>query len=265
MIHTLPRATQRHLSPDAAAWPPLLRASTVANNGAMADNPRLALAETISDALASRYTEEIHAIGAQGSLAHHDDVDGSDVALTVVTSRAGVGPAPTSRRIHGILVEVDVISADGLLGLARTLTASWPLLADRYLTALALFDPNHWHDRLRDAHLSYLAEARADDFARLARQAWCRAAGGRQRAIRLAERHDTDGAMLTLGESRLASALVEGLLSRTYFRSGADAVERTGLGDAGLTELARRLSEQAEHLARRGRAIDGTVEELMEA
>ena len=241
---------------------PLCVRGVMVNNGAMADNPRLALAEAISDALMDRYPGEIHAIGAQGSLAHRDDVDGSDVALTVVTKRAGGGPAPASRRVRGIVVEIDVISADGLLSLARTLSASWPLLADRYLTALALYDPMHWHDRLRDTHL---AETRADEFAHLARQAWCRSATGRQRAIRLAERHDTDGAMLTLGESRLASALVEGLLSRTYFRSSGDAVQRTGLGAAGLTELARRLAEQADQLSRRGHPVDGTVEDLMEA
>jgi hypothetical protein len=233
-------------------------------NGAMADNPRLALAEAISDALMDRYPGEIHAIGAQGSLAHRDDVDGSGVALTVVTKRAGDGPAPTSRRVRGVVVEIDVISADELLNLARTLSASWPLLADRYLTALALYDPMHWHDRLRDTHLAHLAEARADEFAWHAREAWCRAATGRQHAIRLAERHDTDGAMVTLGESRLASALVEGLLSRTYFRSSGDAVQRTGLGAAGLTELARRLTEQADQLAQRGHPVDGSIEDLID-
>jgi hypothetical protein len=124
-------------------------------------------AEAISHALMDRYPGKIHAIGAHGSLAHRDDVDGSDVSLTVVTKRAGGGPAPTSRRVRGIAVDIDVISADGLLNLARTLSPSWPLLADRYLTALALYDPMHWHDRLRDAHLAHLAEAKADEFARL--------------------------------------------------------------------------------------------------
>src|SRR5258706_11910877 len=166
----------------------------------MADNPRIEVAERVTAALLRRHRGEIHAIGAHGSVAHRDDVDGSDLALTVVTYRAGDGPMPTSRRVQGVVVDLDVISVDGLLILARTLTPSWPLLADRYLTALALHDPDHWHARLRDTHLAHLAEVKSDEFAALARQAWCRATAARQRAIRLAERHDTDGAVLTLGE-----------------------------------------------------------------
>ena len=180
----------------------------------------------------------------------------------MVTHRAGGGPIPTSRRIDGILVDIDVLSADGLLTLARTLTPSWPLLADRYLTALPLHDPAGWHDRLRDAHLGYLAETRGDEFARLARQAWCRASAARSRAMRLAQRYDTDGAVLTLGEARLAAALADGLLSRTYFRGSAQALRRTGLGDAGVTELARRLTTQADQLAARGQPVDGSTEDL---
>jgi hypothetical protein len=228
----------------------------------MADNPRLTVAELVTATLLRRYKSDIHAIGAHGSVAHRDDVDGSDLAMTVVTYRAGGGPMPTSRRIHGVVVEVDVISADGLLCLARTMTPSWPLLADRYLTALPLHDPDGWHGRLRDAHLGYLAEADADEFAGLALQAWCRASAALQRAMRLAGRHDTDGAVLTLGEARLAAALAEGLLGRTYFRSSADAVNRTGLGDAGLTELAGRLTALAEQLARRRHPVDGSPDDL---
>ena len=231
-------------------------------NGAVAENPRLAVAEQVTTALVRRHLSEIYAIGAHGSVAHRDDVDGSDLALTVVTNRPGTGPLPTSRRVQGVVVEVDVISAEGQLSLARTLTTSWPLMADRYLTTLALHDPGHWHDRLRDAHLAHLAEVKSDEFAVLARQAWCRAAAARQRSIRLAERHDTDGAVLTLGEARLAAALTEGLLGRTYFRSSADAVTRTGLGEAGLLELARRLTVQADQLAKRGHPVDGSPDDL---
>ena len=57
--------------------------------------------------------------------------------------------------------------------------------------------------------------------------------------------------------------VVEGLLTRTYFRGGADAMARTGLGDADLGELGRRLRAQAEELDRHGRPVDATVDDLV--
>jgi hypothetical protein len=126
-----------------------------------------------------------------------------------------------------------------------------------------VYDPDGWHDRLRDTHLGRLAEARDLEFAALAREAWCHAQSMYADAIRLAQWHDTAGALLALGESRLSAALVEGLLSRTYFRGGADAVSRTGLGEADLPEVGRRLSVQAETLARRGHPVDGTIADLL--
>ena len=69
--------------------------------------------------------------------------------------------------------------------------------------------------------------------------------------------------MHTLGVARLATALVDGLLTRTYFRSAADGVSRAGLGSANLTELAERLTAQAADLADRGFPVDGSVEDLV--
>lgn len=223
---------------------------------------RWSVAERVTEALLLRYPDEIHAIGVHGALAHGDDADGTAVEMTVVTYRAGSGPPPSSRRIDGVIVDLDVLSADGCLTMARNLSQSWPLLADRYLTAKAMHDPTGWHDKLRDTHLGYLAEARAGEFAALARQAWCRASTARARTIRLAEWHDTDGAMLSLSEARLAAALADGLLSRTYFRDTADAVRQTGLGEAGVAELGDRLAAQAAVLARRGCPVDGTPDDL---
>ena len=55
--------------------------------------------------------------------------------------------------------------------------------------------------------------------------------------MRLAEWYDTEAALLLLGEARLHAAMVIGLLSRTYFRNAADAVKRTGMAGADMTEL----------------------------
>src|SRR5688572_27432728 len=110
------------------------------DNDPVATNPRLAIAERITASLLRHYPGEIHAIGAHGAVAHRDDNDDSDLALTVVTYRAGGGPAPTGRRVDGVIVDIDVLSAEGMLALACTLTPSWPLLADRYLTTLPLHD-----------------------------------------------------------------------------------------------------------------------------
>jgi hypothetical protein len=69
---------------------------------------------------------------------------------------------------------------------------------------------------------------------------------------------------VVLAEARLSAATVAGLLSRTYFRNGADAVTRTGVAGADLIALGAVLREQAEVLAERGRPVDGTVSDLFD-
>jgi hypothetical protein len=220
------------------------------------------LAERIAEAARRRYPAEVLAVGAHGSLAHGDDNHSSDVDLVVVTYRPGTGPRPATRRVDGILVDLNVVGADEYLEHARTLSTSWPLLADRYLTTRALHDPSGWLPRLRDTHLARLADASATEFSTLAREAWCRAASAHARATRLAEFYATDAALLLLGEARLAAATVAGLLSRTYFRTSADAVQRTGVAGADMAELAGILRSKGDDLARRGRPVDGTVPDL---
>jgi hypothetical protein len=225
-------------------------------------NPRWTLAGRIAEAARRRYPAEVLAVGVHGALAHGDDTDTSDVDLVVVTYRPRTGPRPVARRVDGILVDLGVVGADDHLEHARTLSTSWPLLADRYLTTRALHDPSGWLPRLRDAHLARLADASAAEFTTLAREAWARGASAHARATRLAEFYATDAALLLLGESRLAAALVTGLLSRTYFRTSADAVQRTGVAGADMAELGGILRTQAEDLARRGRPVDATVPDL---
>jgi Nucleotidyltransferase domain len=228
----------------------------------VSSNPRWEVAERVADAVLERYRDEVHAIGVHGSLAHGDDTDDSDVDLVVVTRHVGAGPRPSSRRVDGVIVECGVISMDEYLELACALTTTWPLAADQYVTTKPIFDPDGWHDRLRDTHLGRLAQADRQEFTALAREAWGPAATTLARALRLAGWYDTDGALLTLGEARLAAALVDGLLTRTYFRSSAEAVRRTGLGAAAPAELRRRLGEQAEELANRGQPVDARPAEI---
>ena len=175
-------------------------------SGNPSPSPRWTLAEKITAAVRRRWPAEIHAVGLHGALAHGDDNDDSDVDLVVVTYRPATGPRPGARRVEGTIVDLSVISADEYLGYARTLDASWPLAADRYVTTRALYDPEGWHTRLRDAHLGRLAEAGAGEFADLARDAWCNAETTYSRALRLAEWHDTAGALLTFGAARLRRA-----------------------------------------------------------
>jgi len=227
------------------------------------DNPRWRVSEEIAAAVRRRWAADVLAIGAHGALAHGDDADGTDVDLAVVTYKPGAGPRPGARRIDGVVVDLGVIGADEYLQHARTLSTSWPFAADQYLTASALWDPDGWFDTLRDTHLSRLAEASGREFAALARQAWCHASALHAEAGRLAGWYDTDGAVLVLGEARRAAAGVEGLLTRTYFRSSADAVRRTGLGDATMDEVAAKLAAQAAELQRRGRPVDGTIDDLL--
>jgi hypothetical protein len=227
------------------------------------DTPRSALAVRVSDVLRHRHSADVLAIGAYGSLAHGDDADGSDVDLVVVTyRRISGGPKPVVRRVDGILVDLTVVAADEHLRQARTLTASWPLVADRYVTTRPMHDPQEWFRALRDAHLARLAEARPPEFTALAREAWCRAAAAHTRAVRLAEWYDTDAALLLLGEARLHASMVIGLLGRTYFRNSADAVRRTGTAAADMSELGSVLKGQAEELAARGKPVDGPLNSL---
>ncbi|MDG4823636.1 nucleotidyltransferase domain-containing protein [Asanoa sp. WMMD1127] len=227
-------------------------------------NPRWVVAELVADAARRRYPADILAIGVHGSLAHGDDHDTSDVDLVVVTYRPGAGPRPVTRRVDGVLVDLGVVGAEEYLRHARTLTTSWPLAADRYVTTKPIHDPDAWLDQLRDVHLGRLAEARTAEFTALAREAWCRGASAHARATRLAAFYESDAALVVLAEVRLAAATVIGLLTRTYFRNSADAVHRTGVAGADLAELGVILRDQAQDLADRGRPVDGTVSDLFD-
>ncbi|HYN96527.1 MAG TPA: nucleotidyltransferase domain-containing protein [Pilimelia sp.] len=226
-------------------------------------NPRWTVADQIADAARRRYPAEVRAVGVYGSLAHGDDNDSSDVDLVVVTYRPQTGPRPGIRRVAGVLVDLSVVGAEEYLQHARTLSTSWPLLADRYVTTKPIHDPSGWLEKLRDTHLGRLADAGGPEFTTLAREAWGRAASAHKRATRLAEWYATDAALLLLGEARLAASMVAGLLDRTYFRNSVDAVQRTGLASADMTDLGGVLRGQAEELDRRGRPVDGTVADLV--
>ncbi len=219
------------------------------------------VAEEVADAVQRRWPADVVAIGVHGALAHGLDAGVAD--MVVVTYREGTGPHPATRQIDGVIVDLTVIDAERYLRHARTLSTSWPLAADQYLTTRPLYDPEGWHDRLRDTHLARLAEATGREFAALAREAWCHATSLHAKARRLAEWYDTDGAVLVLGETRTATAIVEGLLTRTYFKDSADAVLRTGLGHAQVDELGAKLGTQAVELQRRGRPAHGDVADLL--
>jgi hypothetical protein len=227
-------------------------------------NPRWHLAIRLRDVILRRWSAEVRAIGVHGSLAHGDDSDSSDLNLHVVTYRPNAGPRAALRRVDGILVDLSVGTAEDGLRRARELTPRWPLEADRYLTTRDLFDPHAFFAGQRDAHLGKLAETRPGEFSGLARRNWCVASAAHARAVRLAEWYETDAALVLLAEARLHAAMVTGLLSRTYFRNRADAVKRTGLAGADMTELAAALKAQAEDLTARGRPVDGPLSALFE-
>ncbi|MBM2617661.1 nucleotidyltransferase domain-containing protein [Actinoplanes sp. LDG1-06] len=227
-------------------------------------SPRGRLATRLSDVVGHRWPAEVQAIGVHGSLAHGDDHDSSDVNLVVLTYRPGHGPRPALRRVDGILVDLQVTTAEEGLRRARELTPRWPLEAERFVTSRPLHDPHGLFARQRDAHLGRLAEARPLEFSGLARHDWEIAAAAHARAVRLAEYYDTDAALVMMAEARLHAALVAGLLSRTYFRNQADAVKRTGLAGADVQELSKILDAQAEDLTARGRPVDGTLKEFLE-
>jgi hypothetical protein len=229
-----------------------------------AANPRWYLATRLRDVLLHRWSADIQAIGVHGSMAHGDDTDGSDVNVLAVTYRAASGPHATLRRVDGMLVDLTVVSGEEGLRRARELTPRWPLVADRYVTTTDLFDPHGWFAAQRDTHLGKLAETRPGEFSGLARRNWCVASAAHVRAVRLAEWYDTDAAMVLMAEARLHTAMVAGLLSRTYFRNRADAVRRTGLAGADMTELGETLKAQAEDLTARGRPVDGPLSTLFE-
>jgi hypothetical protein len=226
-------------------------------------SPRGYLAARLRDVIQTRWPAEVRAIGVHGSLAHGDDSDGSDVNLLVVTYR-NTGPRPALRRVDGILVDLSVVNAEEGLRRARELTPRWPLIADRYVSARSLYDPHGWFAEQRDVHLAKLAETRPGEFTGLARRNWCVASAAHARAVRLAEWYDTDAALLLIAEARLHTAMVTGLLSRTYFRSRADAVRRAGLAGADMQELAAVLKSQAEDLTARGRPVDGPLNALFD-
>ncbi|WP_433348282.1 nucleotidyltransferase domain-containing protein [Micromonospora sp. CA-111912] len=228
------------------------------------DDPRWSVAERVADAARRRFPADVLAVAVHGPLAHGDDDGGGDgeVGLLIATYRAGVGPAPATRRVDGVLVDLSVAAADEHLRRARAITALWPLTADRYVTTRPVHDPTGWLPALRDEHLARLARARPAEFTEPARQAWYRGCAAHSRAARLAGWYETDQALLMLGEARLAAATVNGLLSRTYFRDPGDAIRRTGLAGADMTEVGAMLARQAEELTARGQPVDGTIDDL---
>jgi hypothetical protein len=225
-------------------------------------NPRWYLVTRLRDVILTRWSAEVRAIGVHGSMAHGDDTDSSDVNLAVVTYRPGAGPRPALRRVDGILVEISVLTGEEGMRRATEVTPRWPLEADRWLTVRDLFDPRGCFAARRDAHLAKLAEARPAEFSTPARRNWCIASAAHGRAVRLAEWYETDAALVLMAEARLHAALVAGLLSRTYFRSRAEAVKRTGLAGADMTGIAAVLKSQAGELAARGRPVDGPLADL---
>ncbi|MGB2571310.1 nucleotidyltransferase domain-containing protein [Micromonospora citrea] len=229
------------------------------------DDPRWRVAERVAEAARRRFPADILVVAVHGPLAHGDDDGGGDaeVGLLLATYRPGAGPEPSTRRVDGVLVDLTVAGAEEYLRQARALTPLWPLTADRYVTTTALYDPTGWLRTLRDEHLGRLARARPAEFTAAARQAWYRGWAAHARAARLAEWYETDQALLMLGEARLAAATVTGLLTRTYFRDPGDAVRRTGLAGADMTEVGAVLARQADELAARGRPVDGTVDDLL--
>lgn len=227
------------------------------------EDARWGIASHVSHLVRRHFPAEVLAVAAHGSLAHGDDREGSDIELTVVTFRAGTGPQPTAREIDGWIVDVSVVGIDDLLYRSRVLTSRWPVTADKYLHARTLFDERGCFARVRDTHLSRLAEANGAEFATLARDAWCQASSLYRRAVRATEYFDTDGALLLLAEARIGATLVDGLLTRTYFRSAADAGRKTGIGGLDMTELSARLAVQGEDLAKRGRPVSGGVADLL--
>jgi predicted nucleotidyltransferase len=226
-------------------------------------DPRGHLAAEVARRVQRRWRAEVLAIGVHGSLAHGDDRDGTDIDVIVVTYRPGTGPTSTLRRIDGHVVDLGVLSQAELLTQARALTTRWPLVADRYLHVRPLVDETNWLAGLRDAHLGRLAEATPREFTALARQAWCDAWSLMAKAIQYGQWHDQDSALLLLAEARAATAVTDGLLTRTYYRSSADAARRAGVAGLDLVELRDRLELQAAELAKRGRPVDGSLDDLL--
>jgi len=213
------------------------------------DAPRLVLLDA-SLSMTGHGGQWRAALDTARALAHGDEAEDCEVRLVVVTYRPGEGPRPATRRIDGVIVDLGVISAEQYLGHARTLSTSWPLAADQYLTTSPTYDPDSWYQLLRDTHLSRLAEAGAGEFTALAREAWYDAYSAQVRARQLATWHDLDAGLVALSTARVGAALVDGLLSRTYFRDAPEAVRRTGLAGAPMAELAERIAGLGEPRSR---------------
>ncbi|NUS72796.1 MAG: nucleotidyltransferase domain-containing protein [Corynebacteriales bacterium] len=232
------------------------------SDDAASGQERWQLAQNVTDFATRRFPADVLAVGVHGPLAHGDIREGTDINVVIVTYRSGRGLASSVRQIDGWIVNMSVFSADEYMRAAQTLEIGWPLIADQFLNAKALFDQAGFYQQLRDTHLSRLASAGSREFSALARQAWCEAASLHRRAARSSEWFDSDGALMLLAQARAQTAIVDGLMSRTYFRGSADAGRRTGVSGLDLQALGERLSQQAATLSDRGQPVDASIAEL---
>jgi predicted nucleotidyltransferase len=225
--------------------------------------PRWLLTRRLCEAILTKWSAEVHAIGVHGSLARGEDTEASDVNLVVVTYGKGGGPRTSLRRVDGILVDLRVSTHEAAMRQARELTPRWPLDAERWTGVRELHDPQGRLKVLREEHLARVAQARPGEFSGLARVNWGAASASHARAVRLAGWYETETALVLMAQARLHAALVTGLLTRTYYRNEADAVRRTGLAGLDMTELGTVLRQQAEELTNRGRPVDGPLDALL--
>ncbi len=140
----------------------------------------------------------------------------------MVTRYPRSGPIPGTRRIDGVIVDLGVIDADEYLRHARTLThvvaaGGRPVHHDPHRCTI----PTAGSPGYATPTWPISPGPTGHVFASLAREAWLRAQEAQARARRLAEWFETDAAMVVLAEARLGVAMVEGLLTRTYFRDSA--------------------------------------------
>jgi kanamycin nucleotidyltransferase len=175
-----------------------------------------------------------------GSVAHGAAAEHSDVELVVVTTTA-VEERDEYFFDAGVMVECAVVQAERLLASARSVPWNWGIKADAHRHHVAIWDPEGFFDRLRQAAGSIPDE----DFERALEASWWIVYEEREKLRNAMGQNDAPRAVYLGWEFAYAAAMRIALRERVPYESGRTLWEDASRRGYGIERLIRALTAGA--------------------